>query len=313
MVHCVSTKMGFRFDVYLCNAIFEWCVCFARKVFDEMSQRDLVSWMSMILGYFCEGSFSNAFDLFREMMVKSEPNSVTLMVMLPACCAGDSYFMFMQSRIHCLAIKAGFSNDVLLTSFLDFSARCAETEISAQLFKEIPQRNTVKFGAMPLGFIQLDILRMPLNLFHQMQAANFEARAEIMTSIPDVNLFYKSMDGTTHMETSVLNMCIRCGNISSARMCFDNILVKDIVTGTTMIEGFGSHGLGLEALELFAIMLEERIIPNCITFLSSTLTKLKEYMAHRLLKLEPDNSVYRTLLSNVKESVGQWGEVEEGE
>ena len=42
-------------------------------------------------------------------------------------------------------------------------------------------------------------------------------------------------------------------------------------------------------------------------------TKLKEYMAHRLLKLEPDNSVYHTLLSNVKKSVGQWGEVEEGE
>ena len=46
------------------------------------------------------------------------------------------------------------------------------------------------------------------------------------------------------METCVLNMCIRCGNISSARMCFDNILVKDIVNWTTMIEGFGSHGLG---------------------------------------------------------------------
>ena len=86
MVHCASTKMGFRFDVYLCNAIFEGCVCFARKLFDEMSQRDLVSWMSMISGYVCEGSVSNAFDLFREMMVKSEPNSVTLMVMLQACC-----------------------------------------------------------------------------------------------------------------------------------------------------------------------------------------------------------------------------------
>ena len=42
-------------------------------------------------------------------------------------------------------------------------------------------------------------------------------------------------------------------------------------------------------------------------------TKLKEYMAHRLLKLEPDNSAYHTLLSNVKESFGQWAEVEGGE
>lgn len=104
MVHCVSTKMGFRFDVYLCNTIIEGCVAFAGKLFDEMSQRDLVSWMSMISGYVCEGSVSNAFDLFREMMVKPEPNSVTLMVLLQACCAGDSLihggnFMFMQSRV----------------------------------------------------------------------------------------------------------------------------------------------------------------------------------------------------------------------
>ena len=41
--------------------------------------------------------------------------------------------------------------------------------------------------------------------------------------------------------------------------------------------------------------------------------KLQEYMAHGHMKLEPDNSAYHTLLSNVKASVGQWGEVEEGE
>ena len=107
MVHCVSTKMGFRFDVYLCNAIIEGCVCFARKLFDEMSQRDLVFWISMILGYVCEGSVSNAFDLFREMMVKSD--SVTLMVMLQASCAGDS--LIHGRQLHVYAIKSGLETD----------------------------------------------------------------------------------------------------------------------------------------------------------------------------------------------------------
>ena len=70
------------------------------------------------------------------------------------------------------------------------------------------------------------------------------------------------------METSILNMYIRGGNISSARPCFNNIMIKDLVAWTTMIEGFESHGLGLEALELFGLMLGERIKPNCSTFLS---------------------------------------------
>uniref|UniRef100_A0A7N2R7B5 Pentatricopeptide repeat-containing protein n=2 Tax=Quercus lobata TaxID=97700 RepID=A0A7N2R7B5_QUELO len=390
MVHCVSTKMGFGFDVYFCNTMIEvylkcGCVDYARKLFDAMSQRDLVSWTSMISGYVGEGSVGSAFILFQEMMVKSEPNSVTLMAMLQACCAIESLIYGMQlhgyamksglaidgsvqnsilkmytrtgsveeveiffskidrkdevswnilisyyamegdieklvnifsemrgsaaisietltllisafakcrdlfqgEKIHCLTIKTGFCDEILLTCLLDFYAKCGEIEISAQLYREIPNRNIVMFGAMMLGFIQNGYIKDAINLFHQMQAANFEPGAEILRSILDAytylgalqlgkaihgffirNLSYRSMEETTHMETSILNMYIRCGNISSARACFHNILVKDLVTWTTMIEGFGCHGLGLEALELFGLMLGERIKPNCITFLS---------------------------------------------
>ena len=61
MVHCVSTKMGFGFDVYFCNTMIEvYLKCgrvdYARKLFDAMSQRDLVSWTSMISGCVGEGS-----------------------------------------------------------------------------------------------------------------------------------------------------------------------------------------------------------------------------------------------------------------
>ena len=149
MVLSVSTKMGFRFDVYLCNAIIEGCVCFARKLFDEMSQRDLVFWMSMILGYVCEGSVSNAFVLFREMMVKSEPSSVTLMVMLQACCAGDS--LIHGRQLHVYAIKSGLETDgsvqnsvlkvcttvpgqVVLKKFEYFSARLTERMMFRGIF-----------------------------------------------------------------------------------------------------------------------------------------------------------------------------------
>ena len=91
------------------NAIIEGCVGFAGKLFNEMSQRDLVCWMSMISGYVYEGSVSNAFDLFWVMMVKSEPNSVTLMVMLQACCAGDS--LILGRQFHVYAIKSGLVID----------------------------------------------------------------------------------------------------------------------------------------------------------------------------------------------------------
>lgn len=81
------------------------------------------------------------------------------------------------------------------------------------------------------GFIQNGYIKDAINLFPQMQAAKFEPRAEILTSILDAythlgalqlgdaihgffirNLFYRSMEETTYMETSILNMYIRCGD-----------------------------------------------------------------------------------------------------
>ena len=78
------------------------------------------------------------------------------------------------------------------------------------------------------------------------------------------------MDGTTNMETCVLNSAedVETFLLLECVLIIYWSKIQNIVTWTTMIEGFGSHGLGLEALELFGIMLEERIIPNCITFLS---------------------------------------------
>ncbi|KAM2242247.1 hypothetical protein ACFX1S_009230 [Malus domestica] len=63
------------------------------------------------------------------------------------------------------------------------------------------------------------------------------------------------------------------------------MLIKDIVTWTSMIEGYGSHGHGFEALERFDLMIRAGIRPNTVTFLP--------------------------LLSNTQASVGQWDEVEE--
>lgn len=63
-------------------------------------------------------------------------------------------------------------------------------------------------------------------------------------------------------------MYVRCGDISSSTICFDRLLVKDLVTWSSMIEGCGTHGLGSEALKIFHQMKVEGIEPNGVTFLS---------------------------------------------
>ncbi|CAN6686552.1 unnamed protein product [Malus baccata var. baccata] len=245
--------------------------------------------------------------------------------------------------------------DVAKTSLLDLYAKCGELGISDRLFREIPHRNSITWGAMMFGFIQNGWFSEAVGLFREMQALGPEPRAEILRSLVDAfaNLgalklgkqihgyiigksLYEDEESYTHLETSIINMYMRSGSLSAARVCFDRMLVKDIVTWTSMIEGYGSHGLGFEALKLFDVMIREGIRPNSVTFISllsacshsGLVTEgfgvlffqdveftvsdrdVGEYAAQRLLELEPDNARYHTLLSNTQASVGQWDEVE---
>uniref|UniRef100_A0A0A9GMX1 Pentatricopeptide repeat-containing protein n=1 Tax=Arundo donax TaxID=35708 RepID=A0A0A9GMX1_ARUDO len=70
------------------------------------------------------------------------------------------------------------------------------------------------------------------------------------------------------LETSLVKLYARCGNIHLEERCFNNILLKDIVSWSSMIEAYSSHGYDREALALFHQMLEEEVRPNGVTFLS---------------------------------------------
>ncbi|KAK3218007.1 hypothetical protein Dsin_011977 [Dipteronia sinensis] len=184
-------------------------------------------------------------------------------------------------KLHGFAIKARLCDDVLLTSLLDFYAKCGELGNAAQLFSDIPHRNNITWNAKISGFVQNGHINEAIELFRQIEAAGLEPDAVILRSLVDAysnlgvlqwgkvihgyvirNFLYK--DDNTLLETSILNRNIRCGNISSARECFNRTLVRDIVTWTSMIEGYAIHGLGYEALNLIDQVVENGISPNSV-------------------------------------------------
>ncbi|KAF8400242.1 hypothetical protein HHK36_013539 [Tetracentron sinense] len=390
MIHCLAIQMGFGSDVYFCNTLIEvyvkyGCISSARQLFDEMPQRDLVSWTSMISGYVWERSIAKSFRLFHEMRSKLEPGPVTLVIMLQACSVSEnvtkgrefhayvikkgfesagsvqnsiltmytktgsyeysailfnkfekrdvvswnimisgysskgdfsrlaesfnemrtevmpnletltlviSFFakfgnLLQGKKVHCFSIKTGLHDTVLETSLVDFYAKCGAVELSAQMFKEIPQRNSITWSAMMSGFVQNGYFKEAIELFQQMQMACLKPGPDILRSLVLAythegalqlgkgvhchvirNMFYSSSEDSTLMETSILNMYAKCGSIVSARRCFDRMLIKDVVVWSSMIEGYGTHGLGLEALKLFNQMEEEGVEPNSVTFIN---------------------------------------------
>lgn len=92
-IHCYAGERGFLEKVVAVgNALINmYCKCgdvdAARAVFDEMRQRSLVSWNSMIAGLAMHGRGEAGVELFEEMRAASgeEPNEVTFIGALGCC------------------------------------------------------------------------------------------------------------------------------------------------------------------------------------------------------------------------------------
>ena len=131
MVHGVAIQMGFGKDVYFGNTMIDWYVkCGeidrARKLFDEMCHRDLVSWTWMISGYVSEGNVACGLSLFNEMRLELEPNSVTMLTMLQGC--GGTENAICASQFHGYVIKNGLLYDASVQNSIlkTFSANSIE-------------------------------------------------------------------------------------------------------------------------------------------------------------------------------------------
>lgn len=89
--HCYAIVHGLTTEITICNALIDmYAKCgridTARRVFDTMHKRDIVSWNAIIIAYGIHGLGMEALLLFDNMLVEClEPDDVTFICLLSAC------------------------------------------------------------------------------------------------------------------------------------------------------------------------------------------------------------------------------------
>ncbi|KAL0847930.1 hypothetical protein Bca101_021177 [Brassica carinata] len=90
-VHCYNFKTGLVLEQFITNGLIDmYAKCGsleqARKIFDSMDNKDVVSWSALIVGYAQSGFGEDALALFKAMKSSgTEPNHVTFVGVLTAC------------------------------------------------------------------------------------------------------------------------------------------------------------------------------------------------------------------------------------
>ncbi|XP_063947122.1 putative pentatricopeptide repeat-containing protein At3g13770, mitochondrial isoform X2 [Daucus carota subsp. sativus] len=268
--HMIKTQ--YLPPVYLRNRLIVFytkCECLedARMVFDEIPERNVVSWTAMISGYSRRGYASEALVLFVEMLK-----------------SGVSGLLHGR-QIHSHIIKLSFDAHVYVgSSLLDLYAKTGWIHEARVVFDGLPERDVVSCTAIISGYAQLGFDEEALKLFCQLQEegmiSNYVTYASVLTAISGLAAYEHGRQVHSHvlrfqlpsyavLQNSLIDMYSKCGNLTYSRRIFDNMSERTVITWNTMLVGYSKHGRGQDAVKVFELMREEnKVLPDKVTFLA---------------------------------------------
>lgn len=143
-VHHKIINYGIEKDTYIDTALTDmYAKCgdleMARRVFDSMSDRNVVSWSAIISGYGMHGEVETAISLFKQMVGSGiKPNEITFMNVLFACShagyvkEGKSYFRSMMKEFGIIPTSEHYS------CMVDLLSRAGDLDEAYRIIRTMP-------------------------------------------------------------------------------------------------------------------------------------------------------------------------------
>ncbi|KAK9087272.1 hypothetical protein Syun_029666 [Stephania yunnanensis] len=290
-IHSLVLKTGLYWDAFVSNALIQmYTQCgnmvSARKVFEIMPERDVVSWSTMIRSYGRSKWYTEALDLIREMHVsKIKPSQVALinMINLFADLADRRIARPMHAYVMKNNSEAGSDVLPLTTALIDMYAKCGSATYARSLFDRLIMRNIVTLTAMIAGHLRCREVEEAAKLFVEMQKEGIYPNDITMLSVikecgftRDLELGKQShaymlrngFDFSSTMATALVDMYGKCGDLQKARALFDGANNRDVLMWTAMISGYAEAKRVNQAFSLFVQMSSIDAEPNEVTMVT---------------------------------------------
>ncbi|KAJ8774276.1 hypothetical protein K2173_009707 [Erythroxylum novogranatense] len=272
----------------------------ARKYFDQMPERDYISWTAMIDGYLRANCFKEALILFREMQASNiKPDEFTMVSMLTACAQLGALELgeWIETYMYKNKVKI---DPCVGNALIDMYFKCGNVEKAQVVFNTLPNRDKFTWTTMIVGLAVNGYGVEALDMFSLMLKASI------------------SPDEVTYI--GVLCACTHTGMVDKGRKLFASMTTRygiepNVAHYGCMVDLLGRAGYLTEALELIKNM---PIKPNSIVW-GALLgackihkdSKLAAMAAEQILELEPDNGAVYVLLCNIYAACKKWKNLRE--
>uniref|UniRef100_A0A0D3EE78 Ribosomal protein L34e superfamily protein n=1 Tax=Brassica oleracea var. oleracea TaxID=109376 RepID=A0A0D3EE78_BRAOL len=282
MLHSLAIRLNLEGRVFVStNLLHMYCICScledARKLFDGMPERNLVTWNVMLNGYSKAGLVEEAKELFDQI---TEKDIVSWGTMIDGCLRKNQLeeaLVFYKEMLR----RGMKPSEVMMVDLLSASARSSGGFNGLQLHCTI-----VKTGFDCYDFIQATIIHF-YAVCNNIKLAIRQFEASVMDHIASRNALIAGF--------------VKNGMVEEAREVFDQTREKDIFSWNAMISGYAQSLSPNLALHLFREMISSsQVKPDAITMVSvfsaiSSLGSLEEGIrAHEYLNrssIPPNNNL----------------------
>lgn len=301
-LHGLITKFGFSRGLFAGSSIinaYSQCSSIddARQVFEEMDEKDIVVWNTMLFGYIQQSQHAEALRIFLELQYsRLKPNVVTFIALLTASSNLASLPQGLQ--FHNQIIKAGLDLDPFLTNTLvDMYANCGNMEDALKAFDSTIQRDVACWNSMISTYAQHGESQEALCMFNRM-----------------INEGIKPNDVTF---IGVLSACSHAGLVEEGFLYFNSMSRFGVEPAKEhydcMVSLLGRAGKLAEAVDFIGKMATQPAATVWRSLLSACRTgeniELGKYAAEMAISADPKDSGSYILLSNLFASKCMWTDV----
>ncbi|XP_047940318.1 pentatricopeptide repeat-containing protein At5g04780, mitochondrial-like isoform X2 [Salvia hispanica] len=280
--HAQIILFGLQSDTSTSNMLINFyskcgAVDHARKVFDEMRLRSVVSWNTMIGAYTQNGNGEAALSLFARMLRQgSEFSEFALSSVLCAC--ASNFLPFESKQLHALVVKSSMESNVFVgTALLDVYAKCRFINDALHVFEAMPEKSDVTWSSMMAGFVQNDLYEEAFRLFLTAQRNGVKMNVFMISSVLCASAALAALvqgkqvhavvckagfGANEYVVSSLVDVYARCGSINQSHSVFSEAEKRNVILWNTMISGFARHARPLEAMMLFEKMQQAFLYPN---------------------------------------------------
>eukprot|EP00250_Pteridium_aquilinum_P020068 c24688_g1_i1 orf=372-2408(+) len=285
-VHVSAISLGIDLSLCFFNSLINMYFKFgasteARMVFDNILNRDVVSWNSMLSGYVQQGFGQGALELLQWMWQDGvKPDHVTIASTLKACTSIAA--LEEGKEIHSYVCASGMeANKFVASTLIDMYGKCGDLEDAQKVFNNLQVRDVVIWNSMISVLVTHECFEEALKLFRKMGSTGVHGDDATFVNVLKACAYLSSAEQGKQVhayviesgiqliivQNTLIDMYSKCRMLYDARAVFNKLQKFDIVSWNVMISGYAQLDHSEEVLDLFQQMQQEEVQPDKVTFL----------------------------------------------